>query len=85
MHVVYCWLCFSPKEITVIDPAGNTYYYWLFIITVPVMYNWILIIARSGKHTHMDTYAQVEVFNRLRRNYTYVCVGHALRSFRPTT
>jgi len=35
-----------PKEISVIDPAGNTYYYWLALITVPVMYNWTLIIAR---------------------------------------
>ncbi|KAK2863468.1 hypothetical protein Q5P01_003001 [Channa striata] len=37
----------DPKEITVIDPAGNSYYYWLFVITVPVMYNWTLIIARA--------------------------------------
>ena len=37
---------FSPKEITAIDPAGNTYYYWLAIITIPVMYNWTFIIAR---------------------------------------
>ncbi|XP_023272207.1 LOW QUALITY PROTEIN: cyclic nucleotide-gated channel rod photoreceptor subunit alpha-like [Seriola lalandi dorsalis] len=37
----------APKEITVIDPAGNTYYHWLFIITIPVMYNWTLIIARA--------------------------------------
>uniref|UniRef100_A0A3Q4IA14 Cyclic nucleotide gated channel subunit alpha 1b n=1 Tax=Neolamprologus brichardi TaxID=32507 RepID=A0A3Q4IA14_NEOBR len=37
----------SPKEITVIDPAGNMYYYWLGVITIPVMYNWTLIIARA--------------------------------------
>ncbi|KAF7647180.1 hypothetical protein LDENG_00176230 [Lucifuga dentata] len=37
----------APKEITVIDPAGNTYYQWLFVITLPVMYNWTLIIARA--------------------------------------
>ncbi|XP_005815887.1 cyclic nucleotide-gated channel rod photoreceptor subunit alpha-like [Xiphophorus maculatus] len=37
----------AAKEITVIDPAGNTYYNWLFIITIPVMYNWTLIIARA--------------------------------------
>ncbi|XP_061816472.2 cyclic nucleotide-gated channel rod photoreceptor subunit alpha [Nerophis lumbriciformis] len=35
------------QEITVVDPAGNTYYHWLFIITVPVMYNWTIIIARA--------------------------------------
>ncbi|XP_061664993.1 cGMP-gated cation channel alpha-1 isoform X2 [Syngnathoides biaculeatus] len=36
-----------PQEITVVDPAGDTYYHWLFIITLPVMYNWTLIIARA--------------------------------------
>ncbi|XP_049617019.1 cyclic nucleotide-gated channel alpha-1 [Syngnathus scovelli] len=36
-----------PKEITVVDPAGNTYYHWLLIITLPVMYNWTFIIARA--------------------------------------
>nr|XP_057924347.1 cyclic nucleotide-gated channel rod photoreceptor subunit alpha [Doryrhamphus excisus] len=35
------------REITVMDPAGNGYYHWLFIITVPVMYNWTVIIARA--------------------------------------
>ncbi|XP_070711375.1 cyclic nucleotide-gated channel alpha-1 [Pempheris klunzingeri] len=37
----------APKEISVIDPAGNTYYHWLAVITIPVMYNWTLIIARA--------------------------------------
>ncbi|KAK5605841.1 cGMP-gated cation channel alpha-1 [Crenichthys baileyi] len=41
----------AAKEITVIDPAGNTYYHWLFIITIPVMYNWTLIIARYHTQT----------------------------------
>ncbi|XP_049646115.1 cGMP-gated cation channel alpha-1 [Suncus etruscus] len=35
------------KEVMVIDPSGNTYYNWLFCITLPVMYNWTMIIARS--------------------------------------
>ncbi|XP_037533060.1 cyclic nucleotide-gated channel rod photoreceptor subunit alpha [Nematolebias whitei] len=35
------------RDITVFDPAGNTYYHWLFIITIPVMYNWTVIIARA--------------------------------------
>lgn len=34
------------KEIYVIDPSGNAYYNWLFCITMPVMYNWTMIIAR---------------------------------------
>ncbi|XP_045075222.1 cyclic nucleotide-gated channel rod photoreceptor subunit alpha [Coregonus clupeaformis] len=38
----------APKEITVIDPAGNMYYNWLMVITIPVMYNWTLIIARAS-------------------------------------
>ncbi|XP_048826467.1 cyclic nucleotide-gated channel rod photoreceptor subunit alpha isoform X1 [Brienomyrus brachyistius] len=37
----------TPKEIYVIDPASNRYYHWLFVITMPVMYNWTLIIARA--------------------------------------
>uniref|UniRef100_A0A8C7E7A7 Cyclic nucleotide gated channel subunit alpha 1 n=1 Tax=Naja naja TaxID=35670 RepID=A0A8C7E7A7_NAJNA len=35
------------KEIFVIDPSGNLYYHWLFCITLPVMYNWTMIIARA--------------------------------------
>uniref|UniRef100_A0A8C0YFV6 Cyclic nucleotide gated channel subunit alpha 1 n=1 Tax=Cyprinus carpio carpio TaxID=630221 RepID=A0A8C0YFV6_CYPCA len=37
----------EPTEIQVVDPAGNMYYNWLFVITCPVMYNWVLIIARA--------------------------------------
>ncbi|XP_072319374.1 cyclic nucleotide gated channel subunit alpha 1a [Eucyclogobius newberryi] len=37
----------TPKELFVINPAGNLYYNWLFIITLPVMYNWTMIIARA--------------------------------------
>ncbi|XP_053714093.1 cyclic nucleotide gated channel subunit alpha 1a isoform X2 [Synchiropus splendidus] len=37
----------KPKELFVINPAGNLYYNWLFIITMPVMYNWTMIIARA--------------------------------------
>uniref|UniRef100_A0A3Q2YCU7 Cyclic nucleotide gated channel subunit alpha 1 n=1 Tax=Hippocampus comes TaxID=109280 RepID=A0A3Q2YCU7_HIPCM len=32
---------------SMVDPAGNTYYHWLLIITLPVMYNWTFIIARA--------------------------------------
>uniref|UniRef100_A0A3B3BMW3 Cyclic nucleotide gated channel subunit alpha 1a n=2 Tax=Oryzias melastigma TaxID=30732 RepID=A0A3B3BMW3_ORYME len=37
----------KPKEIFVINPAGNLYYNWLFFITMPVMYNWTMIVARA--------------------------------------
>ncbi|NXE76426.1 CNG3 protein, partial [Cochlearius cochlearius] len=37
----------KKKDIFVIDPAGNMYYNWLFCITMPVMYNWTMIIARA--------------------------------------
>ncbi|KFV84968.1 Cyclic nucleotide-gated channel rod photoreceptor subunit alpha, partial [Struthio camelus australis] len=37
----------KKKEIVIIDPAGNMYYNWLFCITMPVMYNWTMIIARA--------------------------------------
>lgn len=38
----------KKKDIFIIDPAGNMYYNWLFCITMPVMYNWTMIIARWG-------------------------------------
>ncbi|XP_066489010.1 cyclic nucleotide-gated channel alpha-1 [Tiliqua scincoides] len=37
----------EEKEMFVIDPLGNLYYNWLFCITLPVMYNWTMIIARA--------------------------------------
>ncbi|XP_019480155.1 PREDICTED: cGMP-gated cation channel alpha-1 [Hipposideros armiger] len=37
----------EKKEVLVIDPSGNTYYNWLFCITLPVMYNWTMVIARA--------------------------------------
>ncbi|KAJ7400715.1 Cyclic nucleotide-gated channel rod photoreceptor subunit alpha [Pitangus sulphuratus] len=37
----------KKKDIFTIDPAGNIYYNWLFCITMPVMYNWTMIIARA--------------------------------------
>nr|XP_046235206.1 cyclic nucleotide gated channel subunit alpha 1a [Scatophagus argus] len=37
----------KPKELFVLNPAGSLYYNWLFIITLPVMYNWTMIIARA--------------------------------------
>ncbi|XP_057582861.1 cGMP-gated cation channel alpha-1 isoform X4 [Hippopotamus amphibius kiboko] len=37
----------EKKEVAVIDPSGNIYYNWLFCITLPVMYNWTMIIARA--------------------------------------
>ncbi|NXV50597.1 CNG3 protein, partial [Uria aalge] len=37
----------KKEDVLIIDPAGNTYYNWLFCITMPVMYNWTMIIARA--------------------------------------
>ncbi|KAJ8001294.1 hypothetical protein DPEC_G00192830 [Dallia pectoralis] len=46
-----------PAEVFVINPAGSLYYNWLFIITLPVMYNWTMIIARASfeqlQHNHL--------------------------------
>uniref|UniRef100_A0A8C8VNY2 Cyclic nucleotide gated channel subunit alpha 2 n=1 Tax=Pelusios castaneus TaxID=367368 RepID=A0A8C8VNY2_9SAUR len=34
-------------ELFVVDPAGDWYYRWLFVIAVPVLYNWCLLVARA--------------------------------------
>ncbi|KAF0037377.1 hypothetical protein F2P81_010251 [Scophthalmus maximus] len=46
----------KPKELFVINPAGNLYYNWLFVITLPVMYNWTTIIARASFEELQDNY-----------------------------
>lgn len=33
-------------ELFVLDPAGDWYYRWLFVIAMPVLYNWCLLVAR---------------------------------------
>ncbi|ELW71623.1 cGMP-gated cation channel alpha-1 [Tupaia chinensis] len=37
----------EKKEVAIMDPSGNTYYRWLFCITLPVLYNWTTLIARA--------------------------------------
>uniref|UniRef100_UPI00398F6D63 cyclic nucleotide-gated channel cone photoreceptor subunit alpha n=1 Tax=Pristiophorus japonicus TaxID=55135 RepID=UPI00398F6D63 len=37
----------KKKEVYVIDPAENLYYRWLSIITVPIMYNWCMLVCRA--------------------------------------
>ena len=35
------------RRMLVIDPSSDTYYRWLFIISIAVLYNVLMIIARS--------------------------------------
>ncbi|KAM8904595.1 cyclic nucleotide-gated channel alpha-3-like [Spinachia spinachia] len=37
----------ETKEVWIMDPATDTYYYWLCTISVPVFYNLIFLVARS--------------------------------------
>ena len=30
-----------------VDPSSSFYYKWLFVISVAVLYNWTMIVARS--------------------------------------
>jgi hypothetical protein len=41
-------ICLFRKkfELFVLDPAGDWYYRWLFVIAMPVLYNWCLLVAR---------------------------------------
>ncbi|XP_010764363.1 cGMP-gated cation channel alpha-1-like [Notothenia coriiceps] len=55
----------APKEVTVVDPASNLYYHWLGLITIPVMYNWTLIIARC----YLEQGLLVKEVPKLRERY----------------
>ncbi|XP_068104186.1 cyclic nucleotide-gated channel alpha-2 [Hyperolius riggenbachi] len=35
------------SEKFVVDPSGKVYYRWLLVITVPVLYNWFLLVVRA--------------------------------------
>ncbi|XP_061538789.1 cyclic nucleotide-gated cation channel alpha-3-like isoform X1 [Phycodurus eques] len=37
----------EPKEVWIMDPATDTYYYWLWTISIPVFYNLMLLVARA--------------------------------------
>ncbi|XP_074479782.1 cyclic nucleotide-gated channel alpha-1-like [Sebastes fasciatus] len=63
----------APKEITVIDPAGNTYYHWLGVITIPVMYNWTLIIARASFEELQSDYLTFWFLVDLLCDILYIC------------
>ncbi|KAE8583838.1 hypothetical protein XENTR_v10020704 [Xenopus tropicalis] len=34
-------------ELFVVDPSGKWYYRWLLVITLPVLYNWFLLVVRA--------------------------------------
>ncbi|KAM4696088.1 cyclic nucleotide-gated channel alpha-2 [Rhinophrynus dorsalis] len=46
-------------ELLVVDPSGKWYYRWLLVITIPVLYNWFLLVVRA-------------CFNDLQTSYTIV-------------
>ncbi|KAJ0062362.1 hypothetical protein NL108_010967, partial [Boleophthalmus pectinirostris] len=35
------------KEVWIMDPATDMYYYWLVTIAIPVFYNLMLLVARA--------------------------------------
>lgn len=34
------------KDTAVVDPSSNMYYRWLTLISLPVFYNWCLLVCR---------------------------------------
>nr|XP_005995917.1 PREDICTED: cyclic nucleotide-gated cation channel alpha-3 [Latimeria chalumnae] len=52
----------KKKEVFVIDPASNLYYRWLTIITVPVMYNWCLLVCRACFDELQTTHVSMWLF-----------------------
>ncbi|GAB5584977.1 cyclic nucleotide-gated olfactory channel [Prionailurus iriomotensis] len=43
-------------ELFVLDPAGDWYYRWLFVIAMLVLYNWCLLVARACFSDLQKTY-----------------------------
>uniref|UniRef100_A0A8C8REC8 Cyclic nucleotide gated channel subunit alpha 4 n=1 Tax=Pelusios castaneus TaxID=367368 RepID=A0A8C8REC8_9SAUR len=37
----------SPPRAWILDPSGDLFYWWLNIMVIPVMYNWIILVLRS--------------------------------------
>ncbi|XP_057673554.1 cyclic nucleotide-gated channel cone photoreceptor subunit alpha-like isoform X1 [Corythoichthys intestinalis] len=37
----------EPKEVWIMDPATDIYYFWLCVISIPVFYNLMLLVARA--------------------------------------
>uniref|UniRef100_A0A673A1E4 Cyclic nucleotide gated channel subunit alpha 3 n=1 Tax=Sphaeramia orbicularis TaxID=375764 RepID=A0A673A1E4_9TELE len=48
MYISYIYLgFFCSKEVWIMDPATDLYYYWLCTISIPVFYNLMLLVARA--------------------------------------
>ncbi|XP_066212270.1 cyclic nucleotide-gated channel alpha-2 isoform X2 [Saccopteryx leptura] len=76
-------------ELFVLDPAGDWYYRWLFVIAMPVLYNWCLLVARACFSDLQKSYYLVwlvldyfsdvvyiaDLFIRLRTDLVYFAVG----------
>ncbi|KAM8753525.1 cyclic nucleotide-gated channel alpha-2 isoform 2-T3 [Rhynchonycteris naso] len=76
-------------ELLVLDPAGDWYYRWLFVVAMPVLYNWCLLVARAcfsdlqkGYYLVwlvLDYFSDVvyiaDLFIRLRTDLVYFAVG----------
>ncbi|XP_076993248.1 cyclic nucleotide-gated channel alpha-1 [Tamandua tetradactyla] len=62
----------EKKEVMVIDPSGNTYYHWLFCITLPVMYNWTMVIARACFEELQSDYLQLWLISDYLSDAVYV-------------
>ncbi|KAI5125273.1 Cyclic Nucleotide-Gated Cation Channel Alpha-3 [Manis pentadactyla] len=37
----------SRKDTIVVDPSSNVYYHWLIVISLPIFYNWCLLVGRA--------------------------------------
>ncbi|XP_013930273.1 PREDICTED: cyclic nucleotide-gated cation channel alpha-4-like, partial [Thamnophis sirtalis] len=36
----------SKRNIRILDPSGDKYYYWLMLMVPPILYNWVILICR---------------------------------------
>ncbi|KAJ8247015.1 hypothetical protein GJAV_G00257800 [Gymnothorax javanicus] len=50
------------KEVWIMDPATDLYYRWLSVISIPAMYNLMMLITRACFNELQDTYTTLWIF-----------------------
>ncbi|KAM4662783.1 cyclic nucleotide-gated channel alpha-2-like isoform 1-T2 [Discoglossus pictus] len=60
-------------ERCVVDPSGRWYYRWLLVITLPVLYNWFLLVVRACFDVLQSNYTIVWITLDYISDFIYIC------------